>query len=92
MDTILSGLDFAVAYLDDILMKSKSIIEHKEHVHKVFIKIQDYNFKLKETKWDFFMKKIKYLGHIIDKDSKRPDPERTAAIKDTPVPNNIASL
>ena len=41
MDTMLSGLDFAVAYLDDILMNSKSIIEHKEHIHKVFIKVQD---------------------------------------------------
>ena len=55
MDTMLSGLDFIVAYLDDILMKSKSIIEHKEHIHKVFTKIQDYGFKPKETKYDFFM-------------------------------------
>ena len=50
MDTMLSGLYFAVAYLDDILMKSKSIIEHKEHVHKVFTKIQDYGFKLSGKK------------------------------------------
>ena len=51
MDTILSGLDFAVGYFDDILMKSKSIIKHKEHVYKVFFtKIQDHGFKLKDTK------------------------------------------
>ena len=46
MDPMLSGLDFAVDYLDDILMKSKSIIEHKKHVHKFFIKIQGYGLKL----------------------------------------------
>ena len=57
MDTMLGGLDFAVVYLYDILMKSKSIIEHKEYVHKVFTKIQDYGFKLKKTKCDFFMEK-----------------------------------
>ena len=48
-----SGTDFAIAYVDDILMKNKSLIEHKEHVHKVlffFTKIQDYSFKFKETK------------------------------------------
>ena len=28
MDTMLSGLDFSVAYLDDILMNSKSLVEH----------------------------------------------------------------
>ena len=38
------------------------------------------------------MEKIKYLGHIIDKDGRRPDPERAAAIKNKPVPDNIASL
>ena len=57
MDTMLSGFDFAVVYLADILMKSKSIIEHKNHVHKVLTKIQDYDFKLKETKCDFFHEK-----------------------------------
>ena len=66
MHTMLSGLDFAVAFLHDILMKSKSIIEHKEHVHKVFTKNHDCGFKLKETKCDFFMDKIKYQSNIID--------------------------
>ena len=45
---MMSGLDFTVAYLVDILNKSKSIIAHKEHVHKVFTKIQDYGFKLRD--------------------------------------------
>ena len=92
MDTMLSGFDFSVAYLDDILIYSKTVVEHKDHVHKVFAKIQDYGFKIKETKCDFLMEKIKYFGHIIDKDGKRPDPERTAAIKDMPASDNIASL
>ena len=92
MDIMQNGLDFSVAYLDDILMNSKSVVEHKDDVHKVFAKIQDYGFKIEVTECDFFMEKIKYLGHIIDKDSRRPDPERDAAIKDIPAPDNIASL
>ena len=92
MDTMLSGFDFAVAYLDDILIKSQSLGEHKEHVYKVFAKIQDYGFKLKESKCDIFMEKIKYLGHIIDRDGRRPDPDWATTIKDMPAPNNIATL
>ena len=34
---MLSSFDYAVAYLDDIIMKSKSIIKRKEPVHKVFL-------------------------------------------------------
>ena len=57
MDAMLSGFDFAVAYLDDILMKSQSLGEYKEHVHKVFAKIQDYGLKLKEYKCNCFVEK-----------------------------------
>ena len=54
MDTMLGELDFSIAYLDDILINSKSMEEHMGHVHKVFSQIQDYGFKIKESKCDFF--------------------------------------
>ena len=38
------------------------------------------------------MNKIKYLGHIIDKDRRRPEPERATAIKDIPAPDNVTKL
>ena len=38
------------------------------------------------------MNKIKYLGHIIDKDRRRPDPERATAIKDMSAPDNVTTL
>ena len=37
------------------------------------------------------MNKIKYLGHI-DKDGRRPDPEKASAIKDMPTPDNVTTL
>ena len=59
MDTMLSGIDFSVAYFDDILINSKNVVKHKDHLHKVFAKIQDYGFKIKETKCNFSRKKSK---------------------------------
>ena len=44
-----------------------------------------------ESKCDFF-KMIKYLGHIIDKNDKRPDAERATATKDMPAPQNVSAL
>ena len=40
----------------------------------------------------FCMNKIKYLGYIIDKDGRRPDPERPTGIKDMPAPDNVTKL
>ena len=38
------------------------------------------------------MNKIKYLGQIIDKNGRRPDPAQSSTIKDMPAPENISSL
>ena len=92
MDTMLGGFDFTIAYLDDIVISSKTKELHKEHLNKVFAQIREFGFKVKEAKCDFYMNKIKYLGHIIDKDERRPDPERATAIKDMPAPDNVKTL
>ena len=65
MDTMLARLDFSVAYLDDIL-ESKNRKEHTEHKEKICKKIKDFGFNMSDTKWEFFMISIKYLGQIID--------------------------
>ena len=75
MDTILDGLDFAIAYLDDIIIISKSKEQHREHVRRILSQIQEFGFKVKEEKYKFFLEVIKYLGYIIDKDGRRPDPD-----------------
>ena len=92
MDTMLAGLEFAMAYLDDILIKSKNIQEHKKHVREVFTRIEEFGFKLSPQKCEFFMEKIKYLGQIIDKDGRRPDPQRTEAIEKMPAPDSVPKL
>ena len=83
MDTIQSGFDFTFAYLDDIVISRKTKELHREHLNKVFAHIREFGFKVKKAKCDFCMNKIKYLGHIIDKEEKRPDPERATAIRYT---------
>ena len=57
--TMLSGLDFFIGYLDDILMKSETIEQHRKHVFQVFKRINKYSFTLKDTKCEFFLDKIK---------------------------------
>ena len=92
MDTMSDGLDFAFTYLDDIIIISKSKEQFREHVRRVFSRIQEFGFKVKEEKCEFFLGEIQYLGHIIDKDDRRLDPDTATAIKNIPAPGNIAEL
>ncbi len=59
MDVMLNDLDFACAYLDDIIVRSETVDEHREHLNQVFKKIQDFGFKVKESKCEFVLEEIK---------------------------------
>ena len=45
MDTMLDGLDFPIAYVEDIIIICKSKEQHREHVPSVFSRIQGFGFK-----------------------------------------------
>ena len=92
MGPMLGVFDFTFAYFDDIVISCKTKELHREHLNKVFAQIREFGFKVKEAKCDFCMNKIKYLGHIIDKDGRRPNPERATSIKDMPAPDNVTTL
>ena len=92
MDTLLSKFDFAIAYLDDIIIASKSMEEHRNHLHLVFAAISEYEFKIKLEKCSFLQTSIKYLGYIIDKFGRRPDPKKIEAIVNMPPPYDLSTL
>ena len=91
MDTMLGGLNFACVYLADIVIASKSTEEHRRLIREVFERIHNFGFRIKETKCEFLMNEIRYLGHIIDKNGRRLDPEKAEAIKNMP-PRNVTEL
>ena len=50
MNQVFQGLDFAIAYLDDIMIFSNNELEHLQHLETVFKRLQDAGLKLKESK------------------------------------------
>ena len=68
----LQGLDFAIAYLDDIVIFSNNEVEHLQHLETVFKRLQDAGLKLKESKCDFFRSQIHYLGHMLSAEGIQP--------------------
>ena len=56
------GPDHIVVYLDDILVFSKSLDEHRNHLKQVFKRIEEVGLKLNPKKYSLL---VEYLGHIM---------------------------
>ena len=61
---ILKDFNFVIAYLDDIIIFSKTLQEHLSHIRKEFKKLWSAKLSTKMRKCNFFSKEIQYLGHI----------------------------
>ncbi|CAI2738976.1 unnamed protein product [Dicrocoelium dendriticum] len=92
MDAMLSGLQCAMAYLDDIIIVSSTAEDHYTHLNEVFSRIDGYGFRVRPEKCQLMMSSITYLGSIIDSSGRRPDPNKIKAIKLMPHPTNKATL
>ena len=65
MTGILKDFNFTIAYLDDIIIFSKTPEEHLSHTRMVFEKLHSAKLSMKLNKCHFFSKEIQYLGHIL---------------------------
>ena len=81
MTGILKDFPFPIAYLDDIIIFSKTPQEHLSHIHMVFEKLKSANLSMKKSKCSFFSKEIQYLGHILSAMGIQPLPSKTHAIQ-----------
>ena len=88
MNQVLWGLDFAIAYLDDIVILSNNELEHLQHLKTVFKRLQDASLKLKESKCNFFRSQIHYLGDMLSAEGIQPLPEKLDSITNMPAPEN----
>ena len=83
---------FALVYLDDIIIFSKSIEEHFVHIQKVLDLLREGGMKIKIPKCTFLKLMVKYLGHIISEIGIQPDPQKVESIKNYPIPKNVDQL
>nr|XP_054591863.1 uncharacterized protein LOC129156284 [Nothobranchius furzeri] len=80
------------AYLDDILIYSKSKAEHIHHVRAVLTRLLDHNLYCKPEKCSFHQQSISFLGYRISDEGITMDPQKIQAVKDWPLPTSLKQL
>jgi hypothetical protein len=70
-------LPFIVVYIDDILIFSKTEAEHQAHVRLVLEVLKREKFYVCKAKSTFAQTKIKFLGHIVNKQGICRDPQES---------------
>ena len=86
MNKVLNGLNFAMTYLDDIIIFSKNESQYLEHLETVFSHLREAGLKMKRSKCDFFKSEIHYLGHLISTNRISPLPNKLDCIQHMPAP------
>ena len=98
MSQVLNGLnpesdpDFVEVYIDDVLIFSRSLEEHLQHLRRVLERLRSANLKLKPSKCHFIRQEVEYLGHIITPDGLKPNPGRVEAVQQFPVPESVTQV
>src|SRR5882724_1769366 len=83
---------FVVIYLDDILIFSNSLEEHRVHVQRVLERLHEYDLHSKPKKCLFHMQKIEFLGFMITPTGISMDTAKTDTVSTWPMPTNLKSV
>lgn len=82
----------AIVYMDDIIIPSPDIQAGIEQIKRVLKVSSEAGLEINWEKCCFLVKKVEFLGHIIENGSVRPSERKTDAVQRFSEPRNIQQL
>ena len=79
---------FVIVFIDDILLYSSSKAEHKQYLHTVLQTLRERQLYAKFSKYEFWLDRVNFLGHVISAQGVMVDPQKIEAILNWAAPTN----
>ena len=84
--------DCIVLFLDDILVYSASLEDHKHHLRRLFEILRAHKLYAKRSKCSIGVREVEFLGHLVSSKGVRTVQRLTDAVQEWPVPTNIKDV
>jgi len=84
--------DFAITYLDNILIYSDDLEMHCSHMHKILEKLNKRALYVKKSKSRFKTKKIKFLDYVIQSEQIEKNSKKTDAVRNWPPSKQVKKV
>ena len=92
MQVVLGELPGVVCQMDDILVFESNKSEHDKRLCVALEKLKKEEVTLNAEKCEFHRRTVKFLGHEIDKERIKADPDKVQAINSFDAPKNRKEL
>ncbi|XP_022872608.1 uncharacterized protein LOC111391593 [Olea europaea var. sylvestris] len=83
---------FVLVFFDDILVYSKDLPTHEQHLEMVFTSLAAHQLYANAKKCIFAQRQIEYLGHLLSAEGVATDPNKIEAMVHWPTPRNLREL
>ncbi|KAA0053259.1 pol protein [Cucumis melo var. makuwa] len=83
---------FVIVFIDDILIYSKTEVEHEEHLRVVLETFRSNKLYAKFSKCEFWLKQVSFLGHVVSKAGVSVDPAKIEAVTGRPRPSTVSEV
>ena len=81
-----------IVFVDDILRYSKFEADHAIHIREILELLRKEKLYVKFSKFEFWLRQIQFLGHVITSDGISVDPTKIEAIQNWEAPRNASEI
>ena len=92
MDMILGDMPFCTVYIDNILVFSRTVEEHLQHLWTILQRLREHGLILHPQKCSLAKDEMEFLGHSLSSNGVTPTQDKVDAINRFPTPKTIKFL